>query len=228
MVFIILLAVEFLLLFFLSRVLTKELSIVFLKITKSKKITVYLLSLLFLPGTILHEMSHFFSAILLFVKTGEIGLFPQVEEDHVKLGKVAIYETDFIRRFIIGVAPFIIGNIVIFSMLSFFIDNNFLSNPLLIFLLIYALFAIGNTMFSSKQDLKGILELFIFLIVIFVFLYILGLRLSQINFNFLEQNSIKKITKEASIFISFPVLIDFFLIFVFRLFNKKSSFRDYS
>jgi len=225
-VFIILLAAEFILLFFLSRVLTKELSTVFLRITKSKRITVYFLSLLFLPGTIIHEMSHFFSAVLLFVRTGEIGLLPQVEEDHVKLGSVAIYETDFIRRFIIGVAPFIIGNIVIFSMLSFFIDNNFLSNPLLTFLLIYALFAIGNTMFSSKQDLKGILELFIFLIVIFVFLYILGLRLSLINFNFLEQDSIKKVTKEASLFVFLPIVIDFSLIFVIRLFNKKSLFRE--
>src|SRR5437588_102405 len=107
--FLILFLIEFALIFFLSRKLSSYLSIFFLKYTRSKKITIYLISLFFLPGVIVHELGHWLMANVLFVKTGEIEFMPQIHGEHLKLGSVEVAQTDPIRRFFIGVAPIIIG-----------------------------------------------------------------------------------------------------------------------
>jgi hypothetical protein len=159
-----------LLLFFLSRQLSKSLSQVFFSLTKSHKATITLLALFFLPGVVVHELSHLLSANLLFVRTGLVEFFPQVEGNTVKLGSVAVEKTDPLRRFIIGSAPLLVGSF--FLSLCFWYLKPF-STPISWswVLFAYILFEIGNTMFSSKKDMEGggfLLAIVFFIVAVFV------------------------------------------------------------
>ena len=78
MLFLVLIFLELLVLFLSSRILTRTLSLFFYRVTKSQTTTVYLLSFLFLPGVIIHELAHLLSANLLFVRTGEVEFMPQI------------------------------------------------------------------------------------------------------------------------------------------------------
>src|SRR4030065_996260 len=106
---------ELIILYYLSRKLTSKIWIIFFKLTKSKKTSTYFYSFLYLPGIIFHEISHFLTALFLFVPVGGINLNPTFEEDDkgntksIKLGSVAIGKSDLIRGSLIGFAPFIFG-----------------------------------------------------------------------------------------------------------------------
>jgi hypothetical protein len=72
------------------------------------------------PGVILHEISHWLVARLLFVPTRDIALFrPQPAENRgkesgpVTLGYVEIFKTDPVRQSLIGLAPLPVGILVL-------------------------------------------------------------------------------------------------------------------
>jgi hypothetical protein len=166
---------ELILLFFLSQLITKSLSSIFLKITKSSRATIYLLSFLFLPGVIIHELAHVLAASLLFVRVGNMEFVPVITDDRVKLGGVQIEKTGPFRRALIGLAPVFIGGIILlislFYSLSFF-PLPFAVPPVVKWVVeLYILFEIGNTMFSSKKDLEGTIELLAAVIIILLILF---------------------------------------------------------
>jgi hypothetical protein len=142
----------------------------------SKRSGIYLYSIIFLPGIILHELSHFFAAGLLGVPTGDIDILPrfsdEAESNRVALGKVHIAKTDFVRSSIIGAAPFIFGCLGLYTvvLLSFPELIKAGSGPELVnaimamneqltdwksILWLYLTFSIGNTMFVSKEDTQA-------------------------------------------------------------------------
>jgi hypothetical protein len=95
---------------FLQRGLHREFQAVFLISTRHETVTLWLFSLLFLPGVILHELSHFLSAKLLGVETGRFSLIPQALPDgRLQLGYVETAQSDIVRDSIVGVAPLIVG-----------------------------------------------------------------------------------------------------------------------
>lgn len=70
----------------------------------------FLAYLLFLPGILLHELSHWLAARLLGVRTGRLGLWPsRVRGGWVRLGFVEIEPADPLRESLIGLAPFVSG-----------------------------------------------------------------------------------------------------------------------
>ena len=192
MIYYLLFIVEFIALFFLSRLFSQSLSKLFFRLTKSTKATIYLLSILFFPGTVIHELAHMFTAIILFVPVGSINIFPSFEKSppslaksdsarqgEVKLGSVEIGKTDPVRRAIIGFGPVFAGLVIMLSILWQFFspESSVLEQPLWkIVLAIYILFEIGNTMFSSKKDLEGTLELLGTIVIIVLLFYIVGFR----------------------------------------------------
>lgn len=145
-------------------------------LTRSTHITIYTLSLIFFPGVIIHELAHFFMANMLFVPTGEIEFFPQVQEGGVKLGSVAIAKTDPIRRFFIGVAPIFAGIGMIF-LAAYYLHPFSLSLSWQTGVFFYLLFQIGNTMFSSKKDMEGAIGLGIFVAIIVLLFFLFGAKL---------------------------------------------------
>ena len=97
---------------FLQRFLHREIQAVFLILTRNQTFTVGLFSLLFFPGVLLHELSHFLTARLLGVRTGQFSLIPQVTKDgRIILGYVETARADVVRDSLIGAAPLIAGGL---------------------------------------------------------------------------------------------------------------------
>ncbi len=97
-------------LLFAQRWLHREVQYIFLLLTRRPAMTLGLFSLLFFPGVLLHELSHFVMARLLRVRTGRFSLLPSLMEDgKLRLGFVETDETDLLREGLIGAAPLITG-----------------------------------------------------------------------------------------------------------------------
>lgn len=160
---------QLVILFFLSRLLTRSLASLFYSITRSQTATINLLSFLFLPGVIIHELAHLLVASALFVPVGEVEFFPKISQDGVKLGSVAIGKTDLFRRALIGIAPILVGTALLLLALFYLTQDTFLFEVapyLRIAIALYVVFEIGNTMFSSRQDIEGAVELFLAIVLI--------------------------------------------------------------
>ncbi len=98
---------------FVNRRLHLEIQAVFLLLTRRPALTIGLFSLLFLPGVLVHELSHWLAARLLQVRTGRFSILPQVLPDgHVRLGYVETARSDFLRDAFIGMAPLISGGLI--------------------------------------------------------------------------------------------------------------------
>ena len=111
LVFLLLLIIPLL---YLQRFLQREIQAIFLLLTHQPEISMALFSLLFLPGVLLHELSHFFMAHLLGVRTGRFSLIPKkLGGGRLQLGYVETASTDFVRDALIGAAPLIAGGIFV-------------------------------------------------------------------------------------------------------------------
>lgn len=87
---------------------------VFLLITRRADLSLGLFSLIFFPGVVLHEISHYLAARLLGVKTGRFSLLPHVLPDgRLRLGYVETVRTDILRDALIGTAPLISGGLAV-------------------------------------------------------------------------------------------------------------------
>ena len=188
----VIIVLEFIALYILSRRLTQNLYIAVYLITKSRPIGIGFLSLLFFPGTVIHELAHMFVAEVLGVRTSGLTLVPEgLEEKNVKTGSVMIAQTDPFRRAVIGIAPVIVG-LLMLGVISYYLpgvweqaildtQNGLLFakwNGLLCAFLIYALFAVSNTMFSSPEDLEGFWPVVIVFLLVAVAGYLTGIRLT--------------------------------------------------
>jgi len=105
MLYFLLFIFELILLFFLSKKLINSLARIIFRLTKNHKAVVNILAIIFLPGTIIHELAHLLFAGLMMVPVGELSVVPEVDERGVKLGSVQIGKTDPIRGTIVGMAP---------------------------------------------------------------------------------------------------------------------------
>ena len=101
-------------LIFLQQALHRAIQTVFLLITRRPEITVALFSLLFFPGVLLHEGSHFMMAKILGVPTGRVSLIPEsMKGNRLRLGFVETASTDIIRDALIGTAPLMTGGLFV-------------------------------------------------------------------------------------------------------------------
>lgn len=98
----------------IQRRLHLELQAVFFLITRRVDVSLILVSILFLPGVVLHEVSHYLTAAMLGVPTGKFSLIPRpIRNGRLQLGFVETAKTDIVRDALIGVAPLIAGSIFI-------------------------------------------------------------------------------------------------------------------
>ena len=216
MFYVVLFLTQLLLLYFFSKRLQASISRFFYKLTKSQKWTAYLIALLFLPGTFIHELSHFLTALLLFVPAGKLDLIPKYDGETVKLGSVSIGKVDPLRSFLVSIAPFVFGMGIIFSVLHVSLINQFIKTWWGALITGLIVFEIGNTMFLSKSDLKAGLKLIFLFLIFFIIFYFLGFRIS-INFLFSDQAI--DIIKKANLFLLVPLGVDFIGILIFSLFK---------
>jgi hypothetical protein len=173
---------------YLERFLQREIQAIFLLLTRQAEISMALFSLLFLPGVLLHEVSHFLMAKLLDVPTGRFSIIPRkLEGGRIQLGYVETVSTDFVRDALIGVAPLVTGVVFIAIAGVARLGINSLwdgltqgqlgsLNPILssmlarpdFWLWFYLVFAISSTMLPSASDRRAWLPL------ILVLLFFLG------------------------------------------------------
>lgn len=187
--------------------------------TRSKKIAVWSIALLFLPGTVIHEFSHAIAAVLTHVPVGKMELFPEYKDGALKLGSVQVGKSDILRNFFIGVAPFIFGTALLFLVIYLIL---YPSVPLTWWTLIplfYLIFTISNTMFSSRKDMEGAIEFGILVGVILVVSYFLGFHPQEIDWRFLDGT--QNMFKQAVIFLGIPIGIDIAIILLAMLVHRR-------
>ncbi len=214
---------ELLALFFLSRILSKSLSTIFWRISHSHVGSVYALAFLFLPGVVIHELAHYLTANLLFVRTGEIEFIPQVRGESVKLGSVQIAQCDPFRRALIGVAPILVGFILLLAASFYFLfpTQQLVPAPWNIILLFYIVFEIGNTMFSSSKDVEGTVEFALALLLIGTAFFISGFRIPSSWITALFSDHTMEFLKQASILLLIPLGIDAVVIGLTKIVQRK-------
>jgi len=101
-------------LLYLQKRLHFEIQAVFLLLTHSVEISIAIFSLLFFPGVLVHELSHYGMAKVLGVKTGRISLIPRSNrKGYLQMGYVETAITDPLRDTLIGIAPLISGGLIV-------------------------------------------------------------------------------------------------------------------
>ncbi len=181
-------------LLFAQRWLHREIQWVFLLITRSQAVSLGMFSLLFFPGVLLHELSHFVLARVLGVRTGRFSLLPSLMEDgKLRLGYVETADTDVLRDALIGTAPLITGGAAVAYLgigrlglvaLATFIgqaDWNGLWQALValpnqsdFWLWFYLAFTISSTMLPSVSDRRAWLPIVLVLLVLVGIVLLLG------------------------------------------------------
>lgn len=97
-----------------QRRLHRELQHVLLLTTRRPALSLGLFSLIFFPGVLLHEGSHFVMARLLQVRTTGFSLLPKTMPNRtLRLGYVETKPTDPLRDTLIGLAPLLSGGAVV-------------------------------------------------------------------------------------------------------------------
>lgn len=151
----ILFGVELVLLYLLSRWVTRALFEVAYRLTRARSLSVSFLTLLLFPGTVIHELSHLFTAEILGVPTGKLTLVPEaIQKEEIRTGSVAISKTDPFRRALIGLAPLLVGIGAIITLTQIY--SLYVQPTIITISYYYLLFAISNAMFPSATDMKGV------------------------------------------------------------------------
>ena len=159
----------------LQRRLHYEIQAVLYLLTKRIDLALTVFAILFLPGVLIHELSHYLMARLLKVQVGKFSIIPQPMADgRLRLGYVETASTDFFRDALIGAAPLITGSVFVayaglvhleFSRLWAQLsagDISSLSSALStvishpdFWIWFYLIFVVSSTMFPSPTDRRA-------------------------------------------------------------------------
>ncbi len=192
------LALSVVLLIVFQRWTHKQLHGLFYVLTLNRNWAVILYAIFLLPGVLLHEGSHWLAAKLMGVKTGSFSILPKSRSDGViQLGYVEYYKPKSgrtIRESAIGSAPVITGTLAVFLISTQIFDIPSLGDSIGtgqldniiaglyqffftkdIWIWLYLLFAISNTMIPSASDRKAWPALVIVLAVVIFSVLLLGL-----------------------------------------------------
>lgn len=185
-------AILLLLLAWMSRqvsLLTQE---VIYRITQSADLAMVVLFLLYLPGILIHEASHWLMAKVLGLKTGKFRVWPRKRGRHIGMGSVSVSRGGAVADSLVGLAPLMVGSFFV-AMVGEQVFQSYLLPTLwqggdwwkgiqaLLrvvtrqqdgFLWSYLLFAVANAMLPSSSDREPLRSLLLY-IVLFGVLYIL-------------------------------------------------------
>jgi len=177
-----------LLLAYLSATFGRRIQILTFLVTGNETASLYVYHTLLLPGTIVHELSHWLAATLLGVKTAGLSLRPQTpRRGQVQFGALKAAATDPARESLIGIAPLFIGSLIILAVARHMLAINLVNvfeHPFEILrrmgraqdagLKIYLILAIGNAMIPSSADLRSWRTVGIGLIILLVIGLLIG------------------------------------------------------
>lgn len=188
-------SISLVLLIFAQKLLQREIQILLLLLTGNTNLSIGIFSILVFPGVFIHELSHFLLAILLKVPVLKISLIPEVsKKGKIRLGFVQTAKSDVIRDSLIGLAPFIVGLLLLAIIgKTLFGIEDLASQSIIQFgqiliqqtrnlptvpdfgIWIYIAFAISTTMIPSESDRQS-WNLILFVIgLVLVIVFISGL-----------------------------------------------------
>jgi len=150
---------------------------------QSRRPGLILYTILMLPGTIIHELSHWLVAEILQVRTGRITILPEWgdEEEGAKeqrLGSVETVNTDPIRGFLIGLAPFITGTAILMVFATLMTRWWGTAPWWWVALVIYGSMVIGNSMLISGADRRNWPVMIVLLVIVYFVATRAGLQFS--------------------------------------------------
>lgn len=178
---------------------------------KKTSLAYYIIAALFLPGTYVHELAHYIMAKVLFVETFEISLRPKIEKGLIRLGSVKIARTDFLRRALIGAAPFLFGICFLLGSIHLFLAYHWQTHPVAIVIQSLITFQIGNTMFMSKRDREGLWKVGLLGIVLATFIYLSGIDIHPFISNIF---SYQELFRQISLYLFVPIVLDIIIVFL--------------
>ncbi len=160
-----------------------------------REVAVWLYALPLLPGVILHELSHALAARLVGVRVGRVSVLPVRQGDRIQLGFVPVERTGPVRTTLIGLAPLLVGCLVLILIGHLGLGLGPVGMALAgadwakawaylksaihapnAAVWIYLAFAVSNTMLPSRSDMRAwpVLALFFAVVVGLVLLLDLG------------------------------------------------------
>jgi hypothetical protein len=168
-------------------------------LTGNKNWAIILYAIILFPGVLLHELSHWFVAGFLGVRTGAFSVLPKLKPDgSIQLGYVEYYKSQRLgpmRESLIGSAPLVTGTAVVLLIAHHIFrvttlteaiqtgDVEILTEALTVlfatsdFLLwLYLHYAISNAMMPSASDRRAWPAFILILAVFSLALYLLGLQ----------------------------------------------------
>jgi hypothetical protein len=188
------LTLSFFLLLVLQRWTSRHLRGTVLLISRNEEAASLAYFVLLLPGVLLHELSHWLMAKLLWVRTGKLTVgLNQRRGGRLEMGSVQVSQTDPIRNSLIGLAPLVGGGLAIFLIGRWALGIETLARTLQsgdgahvaaelwaaihvpdFWLWLYLIFAISNAMLPSASDRRSWPPVLIFLGVLGALLYLSG------------------------------------------------------
>lgn len=152
------------------------------------------LFIVFLPGVIVHELSHLVTAKVLGLRAGRFRVWPEVQRDSIGLGSVSVEQADAVRGSLVGAAPLIAGTTLLALLGAYLLQAGAVVQllaqgdwPVLLgaffgalqrpdgLVTIYLMFTIGNMMMPSRSDRQAWRGPLLFLLMATVFYGVVGL-----------------------------------------------------
>jgi hypothetical protein len=153
------LVVSFLVLFWLRRWIIERVQIIGYLLGGDQAVMMWIYFVVFLPGIVIHELSHWLTALLLGVRGG------------MRLGSVTIKSVDPLRNSLIGLAPLLGGSLVVLFIGDWVLELGRLGRavlagrwevlwPLMVsylqipdfWLWLYLIFTVATSMMPSESD----------------------------------------------------------------------------
>ena len=97
----------------LSRWISRQVQIIGLRVSGDMNVAIMVYYLLMFPGIVLHELSHYLTARLLQMQVGSFALGPKKRRNTIELGSVTVSSGGSLRDSLVGLAPFLMGTLVL-------------------------------------------------------------------------------------------------------------------
>ena len=168
------------------RKITAELSRLVWRLGGGDRAFLIVWSVIFLPGTVIHEVSHFLAAALTGARTGRVEILPELprktlggennqETKTHRLGFVETQQLGPVRGFLVGTAPLLVGlGVLVWSSSTLKISEFRVQSSEI--LKLYLFFTVANSVFLSWADVKQALPLVVIAAILGSGLYFLGIR----------------------------------------------------
>ncbi|MEZ4580675.1 MAG: hypothetical protein R3A10_03295 [Caldilineaceae bacterium] len=227
---------------FLSRDISLRIQEIFYYISRSQDMAVVGLFLVLMPGIFIHESAHWMMARLVGLRTGKFRVWPVRRGKMIGMGQVAVEQKDVWRDSLVGIAPLLVGSLIITLIGSQIFEATTLVGAVnrgdsayafagLVrafetpdaMLWAYALFVVGNAMMPSASDREPLKPVLLYISLAVAVYLVLGMPLAPLA---QALDSLRPAMRDYLSALIFVILLDLIVIAVLRLFTLVLSRRS--